>query len=181
MTYRLKPFLTFGCALAGLLILAAGATVSRHSAHAQSPVMRVDPAAQTVDVSGGKFTVNILIDNVTNLGAYDIELTFDPDILRFVGVEDAGFLGSTGRQASLPRRYLDDNDTRKPDDTLRFGCATEVATPPGPDGSGILATVTFAPRAAGNSPLDLGLHSGLGTPDREPGDDHTDRHSRAAK
>jgi hypothetical protein len=162
MTRRLKTFLTFGCALAGLLLFAGGVGLAGHSAHAQSPVMRVDPAAQTVDVGGGKFTVNILIDNVTNLGAYEVQLSFDPDILRLVGVEDAGFLGSSGRQLHCPSRFVE--TTAKPADTLRFGCATNNAEPPGPDGSGILATVAFAPRKAGYSPLKLGVQTGWAPP-----------------
>ncbi len=155
MTYRLNPFLTFGCALAGLLLLATGATLSRQSTHAQSAIMRVDPPSRTVDVAGGKFTVRILIDNVSNLGSYEFELKFDPAILRVVGVGDAGFLGSSGRQVHCPGAILESSEPDKPADTLRYGCATRDPTPAGPDGSGALATVTFAPRAAGVSPLSI--------------------------
>jgi hypothetical protein len=176
MHYRLKPFSTFAPALAGLLLITAGLAVAGPSAHAQSPTMRVEPASQTVDVGGGNFTVNIRIDNVTNLGAYDIELTFNPSVLRFVAVEDSGFLGSTGRQLRCPSPFLD--SLNKPGDTLRFGCATQASTPPqpdgstlpGPSGSGVLASVTFAPRAAGNSLLTPGSESGWAPP-FVPGDE----------
>jgi hypothetical protein len=173
MTYRPNPFLTFGCALAGLLLLAAGVALSWQSAHAESSVMRVDPVSQTVDVSSGKFTVNILGDNVTNLGAYEFELKFDPDVLRFVGVEDSGFLGSSGREVHCPGGTLEQSVDGGPVDRLKFACATTNPSPPGPDGSGTLATMTFAPRKAGHSPLTLiASSSSTGTADVAGDDMH---------
>ena len=166
MNYRFSTFLTFGCALAGFFVLAAGVFFFRQSAYAESPVMRVDPAGQSVDVGGGKFTVNIALDNVTNLGAYEFELRFDPAVIRFVGVEDADFLGSTGRQVRCPGGTLEQSEVGGPIDTLKFACATTNPTPPGPDGSGTLATITFAPRMAAHSPLTLiASSSSTGTAD----------------
>ena len=178
MNYRFSTFLTFGCALVASFVLAAGVVSSRQSAHAQSPVMRVEPASQTVDVSGGKFSIDIVVDNVSNLGAYEFELRFDPAVLRFVGVEDAGFLGSSGRQVHCPGGTLEQSVEGGPVNTLKFACATTNPSPPGPDGSGTLATITFAPRKAGHSPLTLiASSSSTGTADVTGEDMHPASHS----
>jgi len=91
MSSRTKSFLPLGLAITGLLLLATGAA-SVQTARAQSPVMRLEPATRTVDVAGGRFTVDIVIDDVTNLGSWEFQLFFDPSVLRFVSVEPGPFL-----------------------------------------------------------------------------------------
>jgi hypothetical protein len=155
MKYRMKRFPLLGLGILGLLTLTAGIWLAHSSARAQSAVMRVEPSSQSVDVGGGKFTVDVAVDGVTNLGAYEFELHFDPDVLRFVGVENGPFLGSTGRVLRCQTPWLVDPGTGGLPDALHFGCATNDPTPAGPNGSGLLATVTFAPKTAGTSPLTL--------------------------
>ena len=154
MSSRTKSFLPLGLAITGLLLLATGAA-SVQTARAQSPVIRVEPATRTVDVDGGSFTVDIVIDNVTNLGAYEFELVFDPSVLRVVGVENGAFLGSSSRTVRCEEPELLSPPAGGPANKLRFACHTQNATPSGPNGSGVLATVTLAPKAAGSSPLTL--------------------------
>lgn len=108
---------------------------------------RVDPESQTASV-GGSFGVSIRIDNVANLGSYEWLLTFDPAVVGFVSVFNGPFLGSTGRTVFCPGAILDTG-------SVRFGCSTTGATPPGPAGSGVLSTVTFSALAEGTSALDL--------------------------
>jgi hypothetical protein len=108
---------------------------------------RVDPDSQTVSI-GESFSVNIRADNVTNLGSYEWLLTFDPAMVGFVSVFNGPFLGSTGRTVFCPGAILDSG-------SVRFGCSTTGATPPGPTGSGVLSTVTFSAVAEGTSPLDV--------------------------
>lgn len=158
MRYRLKLFLPLGLAAAGLLTLTTGTWFGGGSAQAQSVVVRLDPPSQTVDVSSGDFTVNVMIDGVTNLGAYEFQMTFDPNVVRFVGVENKPFLESTGRMLYCPPATLFYDQEGELANRLRFSCATQYPTavgPDGPDGSGVLATVTFAPQGAGTSPLTL--------------------------
>jgi hypothetical protein len=108
---------------------------------------RVEPDSQTVSI-GDSFSVNIRIDNVANLGSYEWLLNFDPALVEFVSVINGPFLGSTGRTVFCPGAILDTG-------SVRFGCSTTGATPPGPTGSGVLSTVTFSALAEGTSPLDL--------------------------
>jgi hypothetical protein len=107
----------------------------------------VDPASQTVPL-GSDFTVDVSIQEVTNLGSYEWLLTYDPDLLAFVSVADGPFLGSTGRTVFCPGEILDVG-------SIRWGCASSGTTPPGPDGAGVLSTITFSPLAEGTSALDL--------------------------
>jgi hypothetical protein len=117
--------------------------------------MRLDPASQTVDVGSGPFTVSVMIDDVSNLGSYEFELQFDPQVVRFVGVEDGGFLGSTQRRLQCPAATLFIPAEGEPPNMVRYGCATLNPTPDGPSGSGRLAVVTLAPVASGHSDLTL--------------------------
>lgn len=155
MRYRLKLCLPLGLGALGLLALTAGTWFAPGSARAQSVVMRLDPPSRTVDVGSGKFTVDVVVDGVTNLGSYEFQLTFDPKVVRFVGVENEPFLGSTGRTLYCPPPTLFYDQPGEPANRLRFSCGTLDPTPAGPDGSAVLATVTFAAQGAGTSPLTL--------------------------
>jgi hypothetical protein len=111
----------------------------------------VDPSLQTVPVGTG-FKVDIRIENVTNLGSYEWLLTFDPAVVDFVSMFNGPFLGSTGRTVFCPGPILDVG-------SVRFGCATTGATPPGPSGAGVLSTVNLSALGEGSSVLDLVLVS----------------------
>jgi len=139
----------------GLLIAAAGVWSAANTAQAQTPVIKIVPTSQTVDISGGRFSVDIVVEDVSNLGAFGFKLKINPAIIRLVGVEEGPFLGSTGRQVHCPAPTYSQPVAGAPADTLRFGCATIGRDTAGASGSGTLATVTFAPRKAGTTPLVL--------------------------
>ncbi len=153
MNHRLIPRLALACSLTGLVLLAVSNPFSVQAAG--PPLMRLDPPSQNVDVGGGPFTVSVMIDNVSNLGSYEFELQFDPQVVRFVGVEDGGFLGSTQRQLQCPTATLFYPAEGEPPNMVRYSCSTLDPTPAGPDGSGRLATVTLAPVGSGYSDLTL--------------------------
>ncbi len=111
--------------------------------------IKVSPASKRVPISGGAFTTDIVAEDVTNLGAYQVELTYSPAIVHVVSVAPGPFLGSTGRTVS-PVGPAIDNNTGK----VTFGAFT-FGTQPGVNGTGVLATVTFQPKARGTSPLHL--------------------------
>ena len=48
-------------------------------------LMRVSPASQTV-AAGSNVVVDIFVDNVAGLGAYEFELAYEPTVLSFVSV-----------------------------------------------------------------------------------------------
>jgi hypothetical protein len=107
--------------------------------------VRVDPSFQAANI-GVPFTVDIVVDNVVNLGAYELTLEFDPAVLEYVGVQNGPFLGSSGRAAScLP--------SAGGGASIRMVCLTLGPEPAGPSGSGVLATLTFGAVNTGTSVL----------------------------
>jgi len=139
----------------GLLIAAAAVSSNGGTVGAQTAVMKVVPASQTVDISDGNFTLEVLaeqVDDPNGLAAFEFTLSYDPDVIRFVEVKAGPFLGSPERNAHCSASRHDSAGT----EDIQFGCGTIAHGPPwGPTGSGLLATVTFAPRAAGTTSLNV--------------------------
>jgi hypothetical protein len=143
--------------LAGVLITVAvvfSARSHRNSVVAQQPtatstpstLMYVDPATQTV-TAGTDVVVQVQINDVTSLGAYEFELSYFGSALSIVSVTDGPFLGSTGRTVLCLNAQVDAG-------TYHFGCVTQ-GSGAAPSGSGLLATVRLSTSCAATSPLDL--------------------------
>jgi len=115
-------------------------------AAAQEAAVRLEVPSTPVAADGKPFTLAVVVEDVTNLGAFQFDLTYDPAIVKFVEVQEGPFLGSSGREVRcLP--------PRTGEGSAGLTCVTLGATPGGPSGSGVLATVTFQPLAPGSSPL----------------------------
>ena len=154
--------------LAALLVsVAAFWSLRFHSAdvQAQQPTatptpgtsMYVDPPAQTV-AAGTDVVVEVRVTNVTNLGAYEFQLSYFGSALSFASITNGPFLGSTGRSVFCLSPQLDVG-------TVRFGCVT-LGTGALASGSGLLATMRLSTASCSTtSPLDLtiaGLSDELG-------------------
>jgi len=155
MKQRARLFGIVGLGSAGLLLAVMAVWTASNTAEAQTADMKVVPASQTVDLNSGNFTLEIVaeqVDDPNGLAAFEFKLMYDPDIIRFVGVEAGPFLASTGRNThcvSSRHRVAGSED-------IQFGCVTDGQGPPwGPNGPGLLATVTFAPRAAGTTSFNM--------------------------
>jgi hypothetical protein len=125
---------------------------------------RVQPAFQQASTSQSSIPVTITVENVNNLGAYEVLLTYDSAIVQFLNATNQGFLGSTGRSVFCAAPVINDvGGTLK---RLRFGCGTLGAAPPGPNGNGDLAIIEFAPAGIGLTQLVLepSLADPFGTP-----------------
>jgi hypothetical protein len=156
-----------GLLFVGVLVVGlAGLGVWRlGTASGQATVVRVVAPASVP--ASGEFQANIEIQNVTNLGSYEWQLVFDPALLAFKSAANSSFLGSTGRmpicQLIQPPGIDKNGDTvvKEPDDVVvpegnvRFACASIGLTPPGPNGAGVLTTVTLSALASGAGNLDL--------------------------
>jgi hypothetical protein len=126
-------------ALSLLSLVASRVAAQEATVHIEVPSTQISPG-------GDDFTVAVMVNDVTNLGALQFDLSYDPAVLSFVDVQEGPFLGSSGREVQcLP--------PRAGPGTLQFACVTLGATPDGPTGSGVLATITFRPLKAGSSPL----------------------------
>ena len=111
-------------------------------------VLRIDPPEKTCYL-GGSCSVDIVVENVTNLGSFEFILDFNPSVIRFDYFEEGPFLKSTGRSTSC-------NGFPVGNGSEQFGCASGSATgQAGPSGSGVLAKAFFTPLAEGETPLDL--------------------------
>jgi len=123
----------------------------------------VDPLANLWLCQGGTCTLNgegelVIEEWVFNandpdgLGAYEFELKFDNSLFDIV-IEDAGFLGSTGRTPDCTMTILNEN-------SIHFGC-TSSGPVPGPTGSGVLARIHVTPEADLKHRLTPGQDNGL--------------------
>lgn len=110
-------------------------------------LVAVNPPEKSVHIADGKFAVDVVVYDAANLGAFEFIVDFDPAVIAFVGVAEGPFLSSMGRTTRCI--LLDWGVGSK-----RFGC-TSSGMEAGPNGAGVLATVTFSPVAVGTSPVDL--------------------------
>jgi len=118
--------------------------------------MSVEPPEESLKEGGPEFKVNIVADDVANLAAFQFSLSYDPSIIQYVGVTEGPFLGSTGREPQCTEPYVQPGQP----ETLSFNCATlgppvSLKGTAGPDGSGMLAEITFLPVGGGTTPLDI--------------------------
>src|SRR5207237_906737 len=65
--------------------------------------LSIQPAARQTS-PGFVFTVSLVISNVTNLGAYEATLLYDPALLQILAIThpSPGFLAVNGRTAAAP-------------------------------------------------------------------------------
>ncbi len=133
--------------IAAALGVAALAVPSR--AGAQGAKVRLQVPATDLTAGGGQFPVDVVVEDVANLGAFQFTLSYDAALLQYVDVHEGPFLGSSGR-------IVDCLDPRVDPGSVVFVCVTLGPNPPGPDGSGTLATVTLNALGTGTTPLQLG-------------------------
>ena len=107
----------------------------------------IDPPEQRVHPNAGYFTADVAIANVIDLASFEFTLTFSPAVVHVEAVELGDFLGSTGRTTGTAGPEIN-NETG----TVTFG-GFSFGDQPGPDGSGMLATISFSPQATGESNL----------------------------
>lgn len=93
-------------------------------------------------------SVDIVVRDAAPSGAFEFDLLFDPAEMQFLGWTEGAFLGGTGRATSC---YAIEHEM-----DLRVGCSSDGPPPPaGASGDGVLATLRFRPKGAGESCLTL--------------------------
>jgi hypothetical protein len=132
----------WGAGLAVALVALTAALAPQ--AQGQGATVRLVPPTEPPISGGPPFTMSATVDDVTNLGAFELILTYDPAVLRYSDMQQGPFLGSTGRRVQcLPPQAAEGS--------VGLTCVTLGATPDGPNGSGELATITFEPLAQGST------------------------------
>ncbi|MBM4457711.1 MAG: hypothetical protein FJ011_08110 [Chloroflexi bacterium] len=114
------------------------------------PPAPVSPSTRAhVGLDEASLAVDVSAENVNDLRGFEFDLTFDPAILQATGVSLSPFLGSTGLNTFVAGQELDSVAGH-----VSFG-AGAYGLAPSPAGSGVLASVTFAPAGLGTSNLVL--------------------------
>lgn len=106
---------------------------------------------------GKRFSINISVDYVEDLWAYQVEMTFNASVLRGIEYIDGGFLGGAGGTMILAPGQGFDNVNGK----LNLFSAFLFPKTNLPTGGGTLASITFEVVGTGRSNLTFGGDAGL--------------------
>ncbi|MBI3976484.1 MAG: hypothetical protein HY334_08850 [Armatimonadetes bacterium] len=152
--------------IAALIVASAAGAFTAGSARSQQPEVALaidaDPADNTATsigavnacrsvASGDSFDVDIIIEDVTDLLAWEITITYDPDLLE-VTVSDVTQFQAANEGSDI----LDISDDLPDTDGRYVVSAADTAEPPAPDsGSGVLARLTMSAKSPGASPLTI--------------------------
>src|SRR5438876_6745528 len=126
--------------------LAAPETSPPRRAASLPALVYILPASRTV-TAGETFTLDVGISGVTNLGAFEFTLTYNPSVVSPTAAALGLFLGSTGLTATVPPGAPLISGGQ-----LTYG-AYSYGGVSGPSGSGVLASLTFKARVPGTSAL----------------------------
>jgi hypothetical protein len=113
---------------------------------ASADTIQVDPSSTTVTV-GETFSLDVDVSNISDLYAYQFDLTFTPGVLFATNVSEGPFLANGGDTFFLPGTI--DNVGG----TITFNADTLIGATSGVTGSGTLAVFDFEALAAGPSPV----------------------------
>jgi len=98
---------------------------------------------------GSTFALAVEVSGVSDLYAFQFDISFDPQVLQLSSVSEGSFLPSVGTTFFIPGSI--DNSSG----IVSFNADTLVGPGPGASGSGDLAEVTFAAITSGSSPLEF--------------------------
>jgi hypothetical protein len=137
------------------LLLAAGVLAAWPLgwASAGDSQLSFDPSPpSSVTAGGGAFSIGVRVTGVSDLGAYEWQIAYDPAVVQLLDAPpplywDGGFLGSSGRSVSCLHPILPPTEDLPPGN-VRFGCGT-VGSAPGVSGDGLLSSIRFLPVASG--------------------------------
>ena len=98
---------------------------------------------------GDTFTVHVNAEKVTDLAGWQFDLSFDPDVLKVVDVNEGGFL-KRGNQTTFFQQGTIDNTAGS-----IVGLSAALISKSGVTGSGTLLSVRLSAKADGNSQIAL--------------------------
>jgi hypothetical protein len=165
MRHASRSILTGLLAALAFALLAVQAGGTPVAAQADGPTFAIDAGPRgneatklgriedCVEVArGDRFQVDLVVQDITDLLAWEIPIDYDPDVVIVVGQDVKLF-----QQANEGSSVLD-LSARLPDDTgFHTLAAVDSADPDAPDsGSGVLARITLEAVGAGESPIRFG-------------------------
>lgn len=131
-----------------LALIVALLNIPEVGAGTPGTTIRLEPADSVVGLNK-TFTVQVMIEEVNDLGAFQFELAYNSSILEVEQAALGDFLGSTGRSVVPIGPEVDDEEGRTMFGAISFGGG------PGPSGTGVLATITFLAQGKGSTVLEL--------------------------
>ena len=126
------------------------------------PALRLYPRYQEV-ASGDSFTVEVMLEEVVNVFAVKAVLGFDPARLQVSQIEvydDADSLLKANGSTVIPFSSYDNTAG-----SATIAVATATGDPPGVDGTGAVAKITFTASSTGNSLVSFATSSALRDPE----------------
>ena len=126
-----------------------------HTVQEEPALVKIDAPIEPIE-AGEEFAVELLVENVEHLAAFDFAISYDPELMSYERVEDAGQFLATGE-----RQNISCPDAIATDGKLSLFCVTRVlgaycvGAPAGASGSGLLARVFFKARGEGVAMLTL--------------------------
>lgn len=99
--------------------------------------------------SGGSFSLDVVVSQVTDLYSFQIDLDFTPGILSAVSVNEGPLLPSGGTTSFIPGTI--DNSAG----TISFNADTLIGSTPGVSGNGTLLSVEFQALLGGTTPITI--------------------------
>lgn len=113
-----------------------------------SAVIKISPASKRIPLGSTDASVEIVIENGANVGAFQMDLIYNPAILSVLEATSGPFLGSTGRTV-MPLSSIDNTAG-----LATFGANT-IGSQPGANGNGVLFIVKLQAKARGTTALAL--------------------------
>ncbi len=117
-------------------------------AAAPAATITIEPTSNTTSV-GGAFNIAVQVTGVSDLYAYQFDLSFGPAVVSITNVTEGGLLPSGGSTFFFPGAI--DNVSG----TLTLTAGSLQGPVPGVNGSGTLATVLFTGVGFGATPVTL--------------------------
>jgi general secretion pathway protein D len=112
------------------------------------PVLSLDPPMVN-QAAGAMFAVNVILNGGQNVFSVPVQVNYDPKVMRFLNVSNAGALSKDGAAVALVHR----------DDADKGMLQVSLARPPGAGGvtpQGPLFTLTFMAKTAGQGTVSVG-------------------------
>jgi len=119
------------------------------------PVISVSPSTVEVPEANVNFLVDLIVTNAVDIQAWNMTVTWDPEILQLNSVTEGDFLSSVG---STDFRAIDSyllQNSNSVDSGLLQDFSNALFFAPGASGDGVLATLNFTSLRPGNCVLML--------------------------
>jgi PKD repeat protein len=130
-----------------IIICVVGGFLNVNIASSVDTTLYVDPAMKYA-LEGESFTVNLKVANVERLHLWQVNMSFDPTVLKFINVTEGDFLQKEGKETT-GMRYLDGIEDGWALFTWSIVGSYYVS------GSGLLAKVEFEVLTTGESKLHI--------------------------